>query len=123
MICLHPHALTEAQEERIRKVLAASDATYGADFDFSREIAEQLVAVRALRAQILAGNRVREGVSSRDVRELISASSTLLSNLMKTHEKVQSFERQRKIEEALIEVLAEFGLKDEFMRRLEEKLP
>lgn len=97
---------------------------YGADFDLAAEVSMQIMAVRAMRESVLPGGRVRPGVPAREIKEVITASSTLLNTLLKTHEKIMSYERMRAIEEAVnetIDTLPEEAQKT-FMTLLEASL-
>ena len=77
-----------------------------------------------MRRQIMIGNNIREGLNPREVREAVAASSSLLSTLLKVHEKVMSFERQRAIENAVIETVRELPepAKEAFFINLETRL-
>jgi len=100
------------------------DVEYGADFDLKDEVQAQIMAVRAMRDAVMPGGRVRQGVPAREVKEVVTASSTLLNTLLKMHEKVLSFDRQRAIEEAVTDTIR--TLPDEqqklFMTALEDNL-
>ena len=97
---------------------------YNASFDIKEEIQAQIVAVRALRNSVMPGGVVRPGLPAREIKEAVSASSTLLSSLMKHHEKVLSMDRQRAIELAVTDAVR--SLPDEqretFFSLLEENL-
>ena len=97
---------------------------YNASFDIGKEISQQIMAVRALRNSVMPGGKVRPGLAAREVKETITASATLLNTLLKTHEKVMSFDRSRAIEEAVTETVR--TLPDEqqkvFFALLEENL-
>ncbi len=97
---------------------------YGADFDLKEEVQAQIQAVRAMRNAIMPGGIVRQGTPAREIKEVVTASSTLLTTLMKMHEKVMSFDRSRAIEEAVTETMK--TLPDEkqkmFFSLLEENL-
>jgi hypothetical protein len=97
--------LSEEDIARLWAVLAGRAdqlVEYGADFDLRKEVQMQILAVRAMRDAIMPGGRMRQGVPAREMKEVVTASSTLLNTLLKTHKDVMSFDRQRAIEEAVI---------------------
>ena len=79
----------------------AETVEYGASFDIKEEVQMQIMAVRAMRNAVMPNGKVRPGLASREVKEVVTASSTLLNTLMKTHKDVMSFSRSRAIEEAV----------------------
>ena len=74
---------------------------YNASFNLQEEVQAQIMAVRALRNSVMPGGKVRPGLPAREIKETITASSTLLNTLLKTHEKILSLDRARCIEEAV----------------------
>lgn len=74
-------------------------------FSLSAEVEAMLNMSRALRQEIMSGDRLREGVDPRAAKEAISANNTLLNTLLKVTEQVRSFERQRSIEKAVVDSL------------------
>jgi len=102
----------------------AQTVEYGASFDIKEEVQMQIMAVRAMRNAVMPNGKVRPGLASREVKEVVTASSTLLNTLLKTHEKVMSFSRSRAIEEAVttsIQTLPE-EQKKQFLATLAENL-
>lgn len=102
----------------------AQTVEYGASFDIKEEVQMQIMAVRAMRNAVMPNGRVRPGLASREMKEVVTASSTLLNTLMKTHDKIMSLERQRAIEEAVttsIQTLPE-EQKKQFLATLAENL-
>ena len=101
------------------------DPEYGADFDMVEEVNEQIKAVRALRASVMDPETggIRQDKSTRDVKEIVSSSSTLLTWLMKFHEKIIYQDRMRALEQATIEVVKDLDqqAQDKFFSVLEEK--
>jgi hypothetical protein len=119
--------LREDQVARLFGVLAAlggRTVEYGADFDLKEEVQAQIQAVRAMRDAVMPNGVVRVGTSAREVKEVVTASSTLLTTLMKMHEKVMSFDRSRAIEEAVTATIR--GLPEDaqkvFFSQLEQNL-
>jgi hypothetical protein len=98
---------------------------YDETFDLKTEIAAQIQAVRALRSQVMDGNRVRQGVTARDMKDTVATTTSLISTLMKYHEDMMSLDRRRAMEQATIAVLQELGgdaVVDRFTALLEERL-
>jgi hypothetical protein len=100
--------LSEEEIARLWAVLQARVQTveYGAEFDINEEVQMQIMAVRAMRDSIMPGGRMRVGVPAREMKEVVTASSTLLNTLLRTHEKILNYDRQRAIEEATIEAIS-----------------
>lgn len=108
-----PDLITQEQADNLVMIIRehhAEASVYGADFSMVAEIDDQIRTVRALREHVIQPNgRLREGMSPRDAKEVISASTTLLGTLMKSHEKILGFERQRAMESAVVAVLKGLG--------------
>ena len=119
--------LSEEEIARLWTVLAGraeAGVDYGPEFDMGKEVEMQILAVRAMRNSIMPGGIVRPGTPAREVKEVVTASSTLLTTLLKTHEKIMSYDRQRAIEEATVEVIKTLPdeQRDQFFKLLEESL-
>lgn len=98
---------------------------YGADFDLTQEVEAQIRAVRAMRESVITKEgKVKSGVGARDLKEVVTASNTLLQTLMKTHEKVLNYDRQRALEEATVAAVETLGdeEKTRFFTVLEARL-
>ena len=98
---------------------------YSADFDFAEEVGQQIAAVRAMREKVMdPSGQIKDEYSARDVKEVLASSTTLLSTLMRFHEKIVSIDRQRAIEQATVEAIR--SLPDEqqekFFSVLEDQL-
>lgn len=108
-LSLHSNSITEEQAVELSALVCTilpEQEQYDADFSFTDELSEQIKAIRAMRKSVItAHGQVREGASVREVKEVVSASSTMLQTLLKTHDQVQSFERQRAIEKAVIDTV------------------
>jgi ABC-type amino acid transport substrate-binding protein len=134
-ITLYSRLLDRAQRARLVKVLGVPQAQartasgagnpYGADFDLAQEVGEQIKAVRAVRQQVMtADGSVAEGMTPRDMKEVVTSGTTLLGSLMKFHKEVINMDRLRKLEQAVIDVLMEEDedLKNRVLAKLEERL-
>lgn len=102
-----------------------NDPKYGAEFDLSDEVNQQIRAVRALRNHVLdeSGN-IKDGSGPRDVKEMIASSNTLLSSLMKFHDKIINQNRMRLIEQATVEAVKTLPTENQeiFFQKLQEGL-
>lgn len=126
--------LSRDQRDRLREALSKFDPVegvtmsaveYGAGFDLAGEVEAQIAAVRAVRATVIGSDgRILPGISSREAKEVISSGSTLLTTLMRFHEKVQNLDRLRKLESSVLDALREVDpdLQEEVIKRLEDKL-
>lgn len=124
----YPHLLTEDQLLDLHAILShylPQVADYGADFDFTVEIGAQIAAVKAMRSKVMSANgTLKDAVSTREAKEVLSASTTLLTTLMKHHDKIVNFDRQRALEEAVkaaVQTLPE-NARDAFFAELERRL-
>lgn len=102
-----PGELTANQAEALFTVLAPrfqdDSAEYGAHFDMAAEVSAQIKAVRAMRRSVMTdAGTVQPGVAARELKEVVSASNTLLQTLLKTHERLLNFDRQRALEAATV---------------------
>ena len=98
---------------------------YDESYSLKDEMTMMLVAVRAMRNEILDGDRLRKNVGVKDLKEFLTSSSSITSTLMKNHEKLMSMERHRAIEQATIETLKEIGgeeVVDRFLALMGSKL-
>ena len=98
---------------------------YDESYSLKDEMTMMLVAVRAMRNEILDGDRLRKNVGVKDLKEFLTSSSSITSTLMKNHEKLMSMERHRAIEQATIETLKEIGgdeVVDRFLALMGAKL-
>lgn len=85
------------------------EIVYDAQFDLGKEIELQLRTVHALRRKVMINNRLRSGATTKEVKDVVSTTTTMLNALMKHHEKMLSMDRQRALESATISVLKELG--------------
>lgn len=124
----NPSLLSEEQVQNLQLILRehfGEADVYGADFSMVSEIDDQIRTVRALREHVIQPNgRLREGMNARDAKEVISASTTLLGTLMKSHDKILGFERQRAMESAVVAVLKGLDpdIKAQFFSELERRM-
>lgn len=85
---------------------------YDESYDMKGEMTMMISACRAMRNHVLDGDRVRDGIAFRDLKDFMSSVSSMMSSMMKNHEKLMSMDRHRAIEQATIQVLKELGGED-----------
>lgn len=92
------NVLMTALEPRLRE----NQVEYGAEFDIMQEISSMIQMVRAMRKHVLnESGSVKEGIDTRALKEVISASNTLAQMLIKSQNQILSADRQRAMEAAL----------------------
>ena len=135
-LCQHAKFLSRGQREKLRSALLIVDPTaphvpnqhdlnYDASFDLGSEVSAQIKAVRAIRSYVFdAKGNIRDGITSREAKEVISSGSTMLASLMKYHKDVMNMDRLRMLEQAVVEALQEYDpeLREQVLKTLEEKL-
>ena len=97
----------------------------GGGFDIIDEVQQQIVAVRAIRNELIdKQGRIREGFSPREANTAFSAGNSLLQLLTKYQKDLINMGRLRKLESAVIDVLREEDpeLHQRVLRRFDEKL-
>lgn len=83
---------------------------YGADYDIAAEIQQLLQAVRAMQGSVMSEDgRILQGITPREMKEVVTASSSLMSLLMKSHEKLMTFDRHRALEQATVQILQDLS--------------
>ena len=119
----------ELSDEQISRLFIllhgrSGEITYNASFSIKEEMEQQINMVRKMRSAILPQGQVRPGPGSRELKEVVAASSTLLSLLMKVHPQVLSMDRQRSIESAVSETTRSLSQEDQqkFLALLESNL-
>lgn len=99
---------------------------YGANYDITIEVEGLIQSVRAMRNTVMTpeGN-VREGIAPREMKEMITATTSLMNLLMKSHEKLMTFDRHRALEQATVDVLRQLGGEEivgQFVEMMEGRL-
>ena len=75
---------------------------YGADFDLAAEVGEQIQMVKGLRQSMMQDGRLLPGTNRREIKDVITASSSLLGTLMKFHDRLVNIDRLRAIEKSIM---------------------
>ena len=106
MIAVNHHLLSQPQVNLLLKIMdpyiERDEVEYGADFDIKDEINSQIQLVRAMRRSVLNdGGGIKVDITTRDLKEVMAAGTTLTNLLMKSHEQILSADRQRAMEAAL----------------------
>ena len=102
-----------------------SDPGYGPGFDLTGEFNNQIRIVRALQDKIQnPDGSLKEKISPREAKELITAGGTVLTALLKNHKELLSLDRRRALEAATIDTISELppATKEAFFSNLEERL-
>lgn len=90
--------------------VGADDVAYGANYDITVEVQGLISAVRAMQNSVMdERGRIREGITPREMKEVVTSTSSLMNLLMKSHEKLMTFDRQRAMEQATVDVLRALG--------------
>lgn len=89
------------------------------DFDLKEEINAQLRMLRTMRSRA-----ERENISTRELKETLTASSSLITMLIKEQEKVVNIDRLRTVERAVVEAIKDqpHEVQEAFLSFLEGKL-
>lgn len=88
----------------------AEDVAYGANYDITIEVQGLISAVRAMQNSVMdERGRIREGITPREMKEVVTSTSSLMNLLMKSHEKLMTFDRQRALEQATVDALRALG--------------
>lgn len=111
--------------EKFEPAKARQEVVYDASFSLAEELQAQITAVRAVRDRIMTKEgHLSEDITTREAKEVISSGSTLMSSLMKFHEKVVNMERLRLLETSVVEALEEVDgeVRERVLGKMEEKL-
>lgn len=129
-----PHLTDSMARKTIARIAAlelipnssVNGINYGADFDLTAEVEGLIQSVRAMRNSVMTeSGTVKEDVTPREMKEVVTSTASLMTLLMKFHEKLMSFERQRVLEQSTIAILREMGgqeIVDRFVEMMEEQL-
>lgn len=130
-LCAFPEQMTAEQAKRLYIALRHSHSdvglgeSYGADFDVSAEIGEQITLVRAMRARLInSDGQLNERFSAKEAKEIMGASNALNQTLMKFQAQITNFQRLIKVENAVKAALSTLPreAQEEYLRVLEEQL-
>lgn len=116
--------LTSDVKESLRFAFGNPDDIAGAeDFDLHGEVVAQLKAVKALRQSVISDAGTLSG-STRDAKEALSSTTSLLTLLNKIQNDIYNQNRIRSIQKATIDVLKELdpALQTRFISLLETRL-
>lgn len=129
-----PH-LTQDQAQRLLIRLknlelitdqVSDTVVYGANYDMKSEVENLITAARALKNSVMYPNGdIRPGITPREMKEVVTSTSSLISLLMKSHEQLMNFDRQRILEQSTVDVLREMGgeeIVSRFVKMMEDRL-
>lgn len=107
-ICAFASLLTQEQAQRLYINLRHSHnevgigQAYGADFDVSAEIGEQITVVKAMRARLIdEDGKLTERFSAKEAKEILGASNALNQTIMKFQKEITNFQRLIMVENAV----------------------
>ncbi len=106
------HFIPDYELRKLLDVLPAQEDSqeFGADFDMSQELTNQLQALQAVRNKIFSSDgRLAEGQTIKEAKDFMSSSATLLQLLQKSKSEFINIERLQAIEEATIDTIKELG--------------
>lgn len=114
--------LPAAMVQRLRAEFASEDPFSIMEIDLLAEVKQQLDVVRTLREAVVDGKRIIG--APKDVREALTASTSLLSLISKMYEDVVNMSRMRAVEMAVVDTLRETdeALVPVFMDKLKARL-
>lgn len=130
-LCAFPEQMSAEQAKRLYIALRHSHSdvglgdAYGADFDVSAEIGEQITLVRAMRARLInSDGQLNERFSAKEAKEIMGASNALNQTLMKFQAQITNFQRLIKVENAVKAALSTLPreAQEVYLRVLEEQL-
>lgn len=130
-ICAFPDELSAEEAKRLYLALRHSHmevgigASYGADFDVSAEIGEQIALTRAMRARLISEEgKLNEHFSAKEAKEIMGASNALNQTLMKFQAQITNFQRLIKVENAVKAALSTLPREAQelYLKVLEEQL-
>ena len=130
LIASTPESLTEDQLGilwvAISSQMKEDEVRFNSDFSLANEIEAQIKLVRLMRANIATpdGRQLLPGVDGRSLKDIITASTNLVSTLVKNQAQVLNFSRMQAIEKSVSEVVREFpaDVQDKFFALLKKKL-
>lgn len=107
-ICGYAEYLTTEQAQRLYIKLRHAHSevgigqAYGADFDVSSEIGEQITVVKAMRARLIdEEGRLTARFSAKEAKEILGASNALNQTIMKFQKEITNFQRLIMVENAV----------------------
>lgn len=120
---LYEHLVGEIAARGLEEEILG-DVPDAAGISLDEEMNEMIKLVRRMRANLGRQTALGRTVSNREIRETLSACVTTIKALTSHQKSVRTLERQRILENTLIEVLGESDeeMQIEFQRRLRERL-
>ena len=101
------------------------DPEYGADFDLSKVINDQIRMIEAIKRKVTNSNgSIKDDVSVKEARELITSSSSVIQQLMKHQKDLININRQQALEASVIKAVKTLpqDAQTEFFNTLEDLL-
>lgn len=131
-----PHLSSEQASSLMDKIMMLDlipdyrrDAVeYGANYDLKQEIQGLIDAVKAMQDSVMINGRIRNDVTPKEMKEVVTSTTSLMNLLMKYHRELLSMDRMRALEAATVEVLQQLGdrhgekIVSEFVKMMEDRL-
>ena len=130
-----PHLLPDQASKLIQKISLLElipdqrgNSAYGASYDLKQEIQGLIDAVRALQNSVMHDGKMRQDVTPREMKEVVTSTAQLMNLLMKYHRELLSMDRMRALEQATVEVLQELSdrhgeqIVSTFVKMMEDRL-
>jgi len=115
--------ITEAQNDQLRALVKGPTTLSGGEAlsDLLSEVQAQMTYLKTFRKQIIAKG---DAASTREIKDMIQASTSLFTMLTNMNEDITNQDRLRKIENATVEVVRSLPLKEQerFFVLLEQAL-
>lgn len=120
---LYEHLVGEVAARGLEEEILG-DVPDAANISLDEEMNEMIKLVRRMRANLSKQTALGRAVSNREIRETLSACVTTIKALTSHQKSVRTLERQRVLENTLIEVLGEMSeaAQAEFQVRLRDRL-
>ena len=106
--------------------IGVDNIAYGADYDIKIEVENLIQAVRAMKSTVMTeGGQIKSGVTPAEMRQVVTSTTSLMTLLMKSHEQLMNFDRQRILEQCTVDTLRELGGEEivtSFVKMMEDRL-
>lgn len=103
-------------ERKVQALRGTEGEEFSGDFDLQVEITQQLRLLREMRTRAMS-----EGSSVREMKEVMTGASSLITTLIREQEKVINMDRLRYVEQAVVECLKTLpdDVQQAFMKKME----
>ena len=104
------------------------NTAYGANYDLKQEVQGLINAVRAMQGSVMHDGKMRQDVTPKEMKEVVTSTTQLMNLLMKYHRELLSMDRMRILEKSTVDVLQKLSDKygeeivTEFVKMMEDRL-